>query len=201
MRLILFLIGVFNFLTSFSQDVISKKDGSMIKVKVTEIIDDVVKYKKFDNLDGPTYNLEKSEIVQIKYINGSIDKFEDDKIEPPLNIESNDSKKLINDPYFKKRVEAIAKDAGEQILQNCSNVKDNYGTDIYWDGVIENQESGEITIPIRTWWNKKWSTDGNKKWIRGKVILRKSGEKKWIYQSSDGLEFIGSSCAENFRLK
>lgn len=201
MRSILLSIAFFTFLISFSQDEITKKDGLILKVKVTEITDDIVKYKKFENLEGPTYNLEMIKISQIKYQNGSIDKFEEDKMEPTLNIESNDSEKLINDPNFKKQVETIAKDAGKQIIQNCSNAKDNYGTDIYWDGVIKDQASGEITVPIRTWWNKKWSTDGNKKWIRGRVIVRKSGEKKWIYQSSDGMEFQGTNCAENLRLK
>ena len=67
MKSILLLIGFFTFLTSFSQDEITKKDGLIIKVKVTEITDDLVKYKKFENLEGPTYNLEMSKILQIKY--------------------------------------------------------------------------------------------------------------------------------------
>ena len=46
----------------YSQDIITKKDGTDIKAKVSEISDSEVKYKKYENPDGPTYSLLKSEI-------------------------------------------------------------------------------------------------------------------------------------------
>ena len=58
-----------------AQDVIVKKDGSTILSKVLEVGQDVIKYKKFDNLDGPTYTIQKSELQSINYQNGAKDTF------------------------------------------------------------------------------------------------------------------------------
>lgn len=56
--------------TSFAQDIIMKKNGDEINSKVLEINDSEIKYKKFDNIDGPSYILPKSEVFMIKYADG-----------------------------------------------------------------------------------------------------------------------------------
>ena len=58
-----------------AQDFIVLKNGNDIQAVVSEIGTDDVKYKKFDNPDGPTYTLKKSEIFMIRYANGSRDVF------------------------------------------------------------------------------------------------------------------------------
>jgi hypothetical protein len=55
----------------FCQDLITKKTGEDIKAKISEITSTEIKYKKFDNLNGPTYSLDKSEVLLIKYENGT----------------------------------------------------------------------------------------------------------------------------------
>ena len=68
---------------TFAQDIITKRDGVDIEAKVLEVSDEYVKYKKFDYQDGPTYNEKTSEILMIRYENGSKDIFlEKDKVEP-----------------------------------------------------------------------------------------------------------------------
>ena len=52
------------------QDVILLKDGTEIKAKVTEIGVQDIKYKKFENLEGPVYVLKKSDVFMITYENG-----------------------------------------------------------------------------------------------------------------------------------
>jgi len=59
----------------FAQDIIIKKNGDEIKSLVQEIGTEYVKYKKFDNQTGPTYNMAKTEIFMIKYENGTKDVF------------------------------------------------------------------------------------------------------------------------------
>jgi len=59
----------------FSQDVIMKKNGDEIKAKVVEITETTVKYKAEDNLDGPVYNIAKTEVFKINYPNGKSDFF------------------------------------------------------------------------------------------------------------------------------
>lgn len=60
---------------AFAQDVIVKKDGSTILSRVLEVNQNEVKYKKFNNLDGPTYSISKSELQSINYKNGAKDTF------------------------------------------------------------------------------------------------------------------------------
>ena len=75
-RLLLFFIAIaVGVANSFAQDVITLKDGKEIIALVYEIGDIDVKYKKIDNPDGPNYVLKKSEIVKVKYANGSEDIF------------------------------------------------------------------------------------------------------------------------------
>ena len=62
---------------SKAQDVIVKKDGSTVVSKVLEVNQDDIKYKKYSNLDGPTYTIYKKEIASINYENGDRDLFGD----------------------------------------------------------------------------------------------------------------------------
>ena len=59
----------------YCQDLIIMKNGDEIKSKIIEVLPDVIKYKKTDNIDGPTYTESKSKVFMIKYQNGSKDVF------------------------------------------------------------------------------------------------------------------------------
>ncbi len=59
----------------FAQDVIIKKDGSVIKAKVWEINANDVKYKQYENPDGPFYITPKLDVKSVKYENGTVDNF------------------------------------------------------------------------------------------------------------------------------
>jgi len=58
-----------------SQDVITKINGDEILAKVLEINPSDIKYKRFDNLEGPIYTINKTEVFSIKYPNGSKEMF------------------------------------------------------------------------------------------------------------------------------
>lgn len=53
-----------------AQDIITKNDGTDIKAKVTEVEQSQVKYKKYSNLEGPTYTISLSDVLMITYENG-----------------------------------------------------------------------------------------------------------------------------------
>ena len=72
---LLFAIFYISATGAFAQDVIILKNGNDIQAVVSEIGTDEVKYKRFDNPDGPTYTLKKGEIFMIMYPNGSRDVF------------------------------------------------------------------------------------------------------------------------------
>lgn len=73
-----------------AQDQIILKSAEEIKGKVTEIKIDRIVYKDFDNLEGPTIELKKSDVFMIIYENGKTYKVED------LASES-DPKKVIDE--------------------------------------------------------------------------------------------------------
>ena len=60
----------------YAQDIIVKRDGTTIMAKVLTVGTTVVEYKKWTNQDGPTYSIEKSELLSINYANGEKDVFE-----------------------------------------------------------------------------------------------------------------------------
>ncbi|MDA1112343.1 MAG: hypothetical protein O3A86_07475 [Bacteroidetes bacterium] len=62
-------------LTAFGQDLITTTEGQTIKAKVLEIGLDEIKYKKYENLEGPTYTMVKSKVLVIYYENGTTELF------------------------------------------------------------------------------------------------------------------------------
>jgi hypothetical protein len=83
-----------------AQDVITLKDGSEIKAKVTEINTLEVRYKKWDNPEGPVFVIEKSNIFMIKYENGTKDIVNPIQQSPPASPQS-DNKPTM--PYIEAR--------------------------------------------------------------------------------------------------
>lgn len=74
-KLFIVTILTLSFSLSFSQDIIIKKNGDEISAKVTELTDDLIKYKRFENIEGPVYSIQKSEVFMIRYSNGSKETF------------------------------------------------------------------------------------------------------------------------------
>ena len=66
--LILLLSGISSV---YAQDVITLRNGDEIKARVTEITPSEIKYKRFENLDGPTVTVSKSDVFAINYENGT----------------------------------------------------------------------------------------------------------------------------------
>lgn len=92
----------------FAQDVIVKKDGSTILAKVLEVNTDNIKFKKHSNLNGPTYTIEKSEIISINYENGEKDNFSLNDVYS-VQDKSNSSQRYIKKIPDAKNTEIIAR--------------------------------------------------------------------------------------------
>jgi len=58
-----------------SQDIIFKNDGSEIRATVIDIEDKDIKYKNFNQPEGPLRRISKFVVLMIKYQDGSIEKF------------------------------------------------------------------------------------------------------------------------------
>ena len=89
--MLLILVTVIGFgVIANAQDIILKKDASEIKAKVLEITDQQVKYKEFDFQDGPTRNINISDVFMITYENGQKEVFN------KLNVTTSSSSKRQN---------------------------------------------------------------------------------------------------------
>ena len=87
-----------------AQDFIIKKDGTEIKAKVSEITSLEVKYKRSDNIDGPSYVIAITEISNIKYQNGTTESFaknnnENSKIAPDQTIITGIQEGIVKTKY------------------------------------------------------------------------------------------------------
>ena len=69
-KFLLLVVSVIAVSAVKAQDIIVLKNAEEIQAKVTAIAPESISYKKWDNLEGPTYTMYKSDIFYIKYHNG-----------------------------------------------------------------------------------------------------------------------------------
>lgn len=75
---------------TYCQDMITKKTGEDISAKVLEVTSSEIKYKKSDNLEGPIFSILKSEVLIIRYKNGTKDVFNEISKNPNSNTSSSE---------------------------------------------------------------------------------------------------------------
>jgi hypothetical protein len=73
--ILLFILFVCSSNIIKAQDTLSMRSSETIQVKVIEVGTSDVKYKKLDNLNGPVFSILKSDLLMIKYENGTKDEF------------------------------------------------------------------------------------------------------------------------------
>ena len=92
-KVFLVLAAVIGFVISANaQDVIVTKEGKKINAKVTEVNENDIRYKDFENINGPSYFMKKSEISTILYQNGKVDVFNNQPTTtttPQVNVNQN----------------------------------------------------------------------------------------------------------------
>ena len=69
------LIFLLTGIAVYAQDVITLRNGDEIKSKVTEISSSEIRYKRFENLDGPTIVISRADVFFINYENGTREVF------------------------------------------------------------------------------------------------------------------------------
>ena len=95
-----------------AQDLIVKKDGSVIQAKVIKIGTSEVEYKKWSNQDGPQYSIAISDILAINYKNGEKETFDN------VGANKTSSEVSINTPKEEKTI--IAPD-NEKLINLYNN--------------------------------------------------------------------------------
>lgn len=148
--LFIFLIAASSTLNCLSQDVIYKKDGSEIKAKIIEIEVENVKYKIFEQQDGPVRNIAKKDIFIIIYQDGTKEKFADVAVPNPSQNSSNQNTAVqnnnLNQPNNQKNINQTEIDYVslklEQMhsLKNASYIGFCVGLGVATYGLISNND-------------------------------------------------------------
>lgn len=56
-----------------AQDSLYKRDGTVLAVKLIEVKPTELSYKRADYTNGPTFVINKSDLLKIRYANGSVE--------------------------------------------------------------------------------------------------------------------------------
>ena len=94
--LYLTLIFICFCVAAFAQDKIYKKGGEILEVKITEVGSDEIKYKMFNDQDGPTYALDKDRILKVVYKNGRSESYQSNLKDPELYADQSKDALKVN---------------------------------------------------------------------------------------------------------
>lgn len=111
-KLFLIVAVALSCIKGFAQDILTKTNGDKVAVKVIEVSDTDIKFKMFDNQNGPLYSLSRTEVYSVHYINGTMDVFNGQPAIHPQqnNVEIAPATPLpgagMQDPYMNGRTDA-----------------------------------------------------------------------------------------------
>ena len=107
-------------MAAYAQDVIVLRNAEEIQAKVLLVGIDDITYKKWDNLEGPSYQIAKKDVFFIKYANGTKEVFNEAPANPgvPETTEAPAARRKLS-PYFDAFVEGgcifMADEAGPML--------------------------------------------------------------------------------------
>ena len=158
---LLAFIVVFIGTSSFSQDVIILKDNFKMEVKVIEITTSMVKYKRFDQQDGPLRNVAISEVKEIIYEDGTWDNFEHRTTTVIVEIPE------IVLPEGKKKDAFHSPGIFLDLMLGYSQrqFKSQYSIYVYNPNQAQYQYTNYITLSLR--FGNKWYIGKREKWRPG----------------------------------
>jgi hypothetical protein len=95
-----------------AQDTLFLRNSSKVVVKLNEITPTQLKYKRFDNMEGPNYSINKSEVDYVIFANGLKEQFE-------LTTYTNSNNNSSTEPIINNAPST----------QNSNNQPENYGNE------------------------------------------------------------------------
>jgi hypothetical protein len=94
----LFVLCLFTGLTLSGQDIIIKKNGEEIQALIIDVSPGVIKYKKFDNQQGPIFAIAREQVDKIVYQSGKSRDFEEEEPEEIKKPDENLQRKMPLSP-------------------------------------------------------------------------------------------------------
>lgn len=137
MKKILLLITLYlaSSIICIAQDIITLKNGSDVLAIVTEVGIDEIRYKLFDNQNGPLHILSKSEVFRITYENGKQESFVDEKqpslLQGRMTLDKWTGRLSINGVNIDKASTGLYLTSKEQSLYQKGDIISTVG-DVMW---------------------------------------------------------------------
>ena len=102
-----FYFSIIIILLSFlvkAQDTIVQQNQKLIVAKISEINENNIVYKRFNNLSGPTYTITKSEVLEVLFENGTSENYKTDAGLKEKNLDETKDflVRMINKHCFEK---------------------------------------------------------------------------------------------------
>lgn len=127
MKKILFLLLCSVSFVATAQDMITTKKGEDIQAKVLEITINEIKYKRNDNPNSPIYTILKSDVLMIRYENGSKDIFtEEEKVTKKEVDDTPPNRITVVERHYFLNGERISKGEMKSILYKDPEARELY---------------------------------------------------------------------------
>jgi len=197
MKYLVLIFICFSF-SAFSQDVIMKKDGKKIDAKVVEITTTMIKYRSWEQQDGPIRNIAIKDVKEIIYDDGTWDNFEDHKVEEPketdpirvdtrekeVEIEADgpENDKVMKSGFFMELLPGVAMRNGEEsyTVTEYDPITGNYITSQI------TEQTRDIYGAITLRFGSKWYFGAREKWRPG---IQATWLRLGIYLNGDNNQF------------
>ncbi len=132
---LIFIISISSFINLYGQDIIVKKDGSELKVRLVKITKDSIYYKPYSNLKSKTISISKKNVLVVNKSEkeGFI---EDDygKEEKKETAEKTEKVKVVDASFKKTAWELYGSiGVGSVSAYTPSDTMGNYGYGAYWN--------------------------------------------------------------------
>jgi len=107
-----------------SQDIIYKIDGTEIKTKIVEITLETIKYKKFNQLEGPIRNISLTDIFLVIYEDGTREVFQKDVVKQEFSLEDGIFLEIVDEREQTKIIGGTTANTGNWMGDMPHKIKD-----------------------------------------------------------------------------
>ncbi len=176
----------------FSQDIILKKDGTKIEAEVLEITEKIIKYKKFNQEEGPLRSIGISEVISIIYESGEKEVFNDVK---PTKKED---RKADNNFMFRSGLFL-------DLLLGYGNVNINDGYfGFNGEQILHNHSYFMLTLQLGNKWyfgkSEKWRPGFQATWFRYGIAIDPQNTFETLLAGSKSFSIVNIGMCNAFKL-
>lgn len=172
---------------AFAQDLIVKRDGTVIKAKVAKVGTSEVEYKKWSNQDGPQYSIAVADVLAINYKNGEKETFENVAVNEDRNSKASNTKDVtskeetpVESPENKGLIDLYNNQVLQLAKSKFTDGKARYVYPIY--GITSNSvlSDSHVTVYFSKIYDDSGEIDKNS-WLLGYAIRVQNKSDENIY--------------------